>query len=237
MAQRHMPRPNPQLSSPRSNGPRNPQPRLPAALDVDLGIGPAQPPGAPNALANASFAAKRAAREATPRRSPLGSNNSLSRNSRSAIPGVRSNDARNRSISATSIPTPMMLIRGLYDPPEEVKQLRRLVLLAVLLISQRSGPLRSSPRNLRVLGEHGMRSPCRGARKRSGDGCQLAPHVLAPIAESGQRLPAPKVRARPAQREPPARATLTFPAGAFTPFIEALKSPYSTVTDFARFRG
>ncbi|MFD7278699.1 DUF397 domain-containing protein [Streptomyces sp. NPDC059862] len=36
----------------------------------------------------------------------------------------------------------------------------------------------------------------------------------------------------------PARATLTFPTGAFTPFIEALKSePYSTVTDFARFRG
>jgi len=35
----------------------------------------------------------------------------------------------------------------------------------------------------------------------------------------------------------PARATLTFPAGAFTPFVEALKSPYSTVTDFARFRG
>jgi hypothetical protein len=35
----------------------------------------------------------------------------------------------------------------------------------------------------------------------------------------------------------PARATLTFPAGAFTLFVEALKSPYSTVTDFARFRG
>ncbi|MEU9956587.1 DUF397 domain-containing protein [Streptomyces sp. NPDC050982] len=37
----------------------------------------------------------------------------------------------------------------------------------------------------------------------------------------------------------PARATLTFPTGAFTPFIEALKvdAPYSTVTDFARFRG
>jgi hypothetical protein len=35
----------------------------------------------------------------------------------------------------------------------------------------------------------------------------------------------------------PARATLTFPAGAFAPFIEALKSPHSTVTDFARFRG
>ena len=35
----------------------------------------------------------------------------------------------------------------------------------------------------------------------------------------------------------PARATLTFPAGAFTHFVEALKSPYSTVTDFARFRG
>ncbi|MDQ1028721.1 hypothetical protein QF035_006303 [Streptomyces umbrinus] len=36
----------------------------------------------------------------------------------------------------------------------------------------------------------------------------------------------------------PARATLTFPTGAFTLFIEALKdAPYSTVTDFARFRG
>ncbi|UXY29340.1 DUF397 domain-containing protein [Streptomyces sp. HUAS TT20] len=36
----------------------------------------------------------------------------------------------------------------------------------------------------------------------------------------------------------PARATLTFPTGAFTPFVEALKDPgYSTVTDFARFRG
>ncbi|MFD4622705.1 DUF397 domain-containing protein [Streptomyces sp. NPDC058475] len=36
----------------------------------------------------------------------------------------------------------------------------------------------------------------------------------------------------------PAGATLTFPAGAFTTFIEALKRErYSTVTDFARFRG
>jgi hypothetical protein len=35
----------------------------------------------------------------------------------------------------------------------------------------------------------------------------------------------------------PARATLTFPTGAFAPFIAALKSPHSTVTDFARFRG
>ena len=35
----------------------------------------------------------------------------------------------------------------------------------------------------------------------------------------------------------PARATLTFPTGAFTPFIEGPKSPHSTVTDFARFRG
>ncbi|MFB9510754.1 DUF397 domain-containing protein [Streptomyces aurantiacus] len=38
----------------------------------------------------------------------------------------------------------------------------------------------------------------------------------------------------------PARATLTFPAGSFTPFIEALKadhSAHSTVTDFAKFRG
>jgi hypothetical protein len=35
----------------------------------------------------------------------------------------------------------------------------------------------------------------------------------------------------------PARATLTFPTGAFTPFLEALKARHSTVTDFARFRG
>ncbi|MFF4726048.1 DUF397 domain-containing protein [Streptomyces mirabilis] len=35
----------------------------------------------------------------------------------------------------------------------------------------------------------------------------------------------------------PASATLTFPAGAFTTFIGALKTTHSTVTDFARFRG
>ncbi|WP_328501957.1 DUF397 domain-containing protein [Streptomyces sp. NBC_00457] len=35
----------------------------------------------------------------------------------------------------------------------------------------------------------------------------------------------------------PASATITFPAGAFTTFIEALKPAHSTVTDFARFRG
>ncbi|MEU9184122.1 DUF397 domain-containing protein [Streptomyces sp. NPDC048484] len=40
----------------------------------------------------------------------------------------------------------------------------------------------------------------------------------------------------------PTRATLTFPAGAFTTFMEALveglkEAPYSTVTDFAKFRG
>ena len=34
----------------------------------------------------------------------------------------------------------------------------------------------------------------------------------------------------------PARATLTFPAGAFSAFLDGVKS-YSTVTDFARFRG
>jgi hypothetical protein len=33
-----------------------------------------------------------------------------------------------------------------------------------------------------------------------------------------------------------ATATLTFPTGAFAPFIEALKT-HSTVTDLARFRG
>ncbi|MEU6141331.1 DUF397 domain-containing protein [Streptomyces sp. NPDC047081] len=36
----------------------------------------------------------------------------------------------------------------------------------------------------------------------------------------------------------PARATLTFPTGAFVTFVESLeRDPYSTVTDFARFRG
>ncbi|GGN83433.1 hypothetical protein GCM10011579_072220 [Streptomyces albiflavescens] len=35
----------------------------------------------------------------------------------------------------------------------------------------------------------------------------------------------------------PARTPLTFPAGAFTTFIDALKATHSTVTDFARFRG
>jgi Domain of unknown function (DUF397) len=36
----------------------------------------------------------------------------------------------------------------------------------------------------------------------------------------------------------PARATLSFPVGAFTTFVDALKSgAHSTVTDFARFRG
>ncbi|SOD84396.1 DUF397 domain-containing protein [Streptomyces sp. Ag109_G2-15] len=34
----------------------------------------------------------------------------------------------------------------------------------------------------------------------------------------------------------PARATLTFPTGAFSTFLDGLKN-YSTVTDFARFRG
>ncbi|MFE6482014.1 DUF397 domain-containing protein [Streptomyces sp. NPDC057757] len=34
----------------------------------------------------------------------------------------------------------------------------------------------------------------------------------------------------------PARATLTFPAGAFATFLDGVKR-YSTVTDFARFRG
>ncbi|MGW4021728.1 DUF397 domain-containing protein [Streptomyces sp. NPDC005009] len=34
----------------------------------------------------------------------------------------------------------------------------------------------------------------------------------------------------------PAGATLTFPAGTFAAFLDGVKS-YSTVTDFARFRG
>lgn len=36
----------------------------------------------------------------------------------------------------------------------------------------------------------------------------------------------------------PARATLTFPTGAFSAFLDGVKDDgYSTVTDFARFRG
>ncbi|MCZ4511131.1 DUF397 domain-containing protein [Streptomyces sp. ActVer] len=35
----------------------------------------------------------------------------------------------------------------------------------------------------------------------------------------------------------PAARTLTFPTGAFAPFLYSLKDGYSTVTDFARFRG
>ncbi|MYW68308.1 DUF397 domain-containing protein [Streptomyces sp. SID8379] len=34
----------------------------------------------------------------------------------------------------------------------------------------------------------------------------------------------------------PAQGTLTFPAGVFTAFLDDVKA-YSTVTDFARFRG
>ncbi|MFB7083935.1 DUF397 domain-containing protein [Streptomyces sp. NPDC056296] len=34
-----------------------------------------------------------------------------------------------------------------------------------------------------------------------------------------------------------AYATLTFPAGTFATFLDALKPAHSTVTDFARFRG
>ncbi|MCK8435163.1 DUF397 domain-containing protein [Streptomyces sp. D2-8] len=35
----------------------------------------------------------------------------------------------------------------------------------------------------------------------------------------------------------PARATVTVPTRAFAAFVDALKGDYSTVTDFARFRG
>ncbi|MDH6630271.1 hypothetical protein M2271_008131 [Streptomyces sp. LBL] len=35
----------------------------------------------------------------------------------------------------------------------------------------------------------------------------------------------------------PTRATLAFPTGAFTPFIEVLKTARSTVTDSPGFRG
>ena len=66
-------------------------------------------PGAPSALASASLAANRAASEAMPRRSPLGSSSSpLERRAVRPCRGVRSSDAANRSISATSIPTPMI---------------------------------------------------------------------------------------------------------------------------------
>ncbi|EGX59505.1 hypothetical protein SZN_12268 [Streptomyces zinciresistens K42] len=35
----------------------------------------------------------------------------------------------------------------------------------------------------------------------------------------------------------PAGGTLTFPAGTFAAFLDGVKGGYSTVTDFARFRG
>jgi hypothetical protein len=35
----------------------------------------------------------------------------------------------------------------------------------------------------------------------------------------------------------PAYGALTFPAGAFTAFLDNVKADYSTVTDLARFRG
>jgi hypothetical protein len=35
----------------------------------------------------------------------------------------------------------------------------------------------------------------------------------------------------------PAYGALTFPAGAFTAFLDNVKADYSTVTDFARLRG
>ncbi|KOG43128.1 DUF397 domain-containing protein [Streptomyces resistomycificus] len=35
----------------------------------------------------------------------------------------------------------------------------------------------------------------------------------------------------------PAKTPLTIPAGAFTAFLDGVKNDYSTVTDFARFRG
>ncbi|QOV36215.1 DUF397 domain-containing protein [Streptomyces ferrugineus] len=35
----------------------------------------------------------------------------------------------------------------------------------------------------------------------------------------------------------PAYGTLTLPAGAFAAFLDGVKDDYSTVTDFARFRG
>ncbi|CAM5246527.1 DUF397 domain-containing protein [Streptomyces fumanus] len=34
-----------------------------------------------------------------------------------------------------------------------------------------------------------------------------------------------------------AYGALTFPVAAFAPFLDALKQPHSTVTDFARLRG
>ncbi|MET8244729.1 DUF397 domain-containing protein [Streptomyces sp. NPDC005202] len=43
-------------------------------------------------------------------------------------------------------------------------------------------------------------------------------------------------RVRIRDSKAPTRATLSFPTEAFTTFVEALKT-YSTVTDFARFRG
>src|SRR5690625_4264640 len=68
------------------------------------------PPGAPSALAMASFAANRAASEAD------GSSRSSGVKSFSRSRGVRSSVAMNRSTSTTSIPTPMITPGALAGP-------------------------------------------------------------------------------------------------------------------------
>ena len=65
-------------------------------------------PGAPRALASASLAANRAARDSPVRAAPEGVCCSASVNSRSRSPGVRGSDSAKRSTGTTSIPTPMI---------------------------------------------------------------------------------------------------------------------------------
>ncbi len=74
------------------------------------------PTGAPSALAMASFAANRAASEAA------GRDASASVNSRPRRLGVRSRDCTKRSMSTTSMPTPMTGI--LYSTVTDLARLR-----------------------------------------------------------------------------------------------------------------
>ncbi|KOV28298.1 hypothetical protein ADK58_12010 [Streptomyces sp. XY152] len=63
----------------------------------------------------------------------------------------------------------------------------------------------------------------------SGARCQPHGSAGAPPVNGGHASAARDSKA-------PAGATLTFPAGAFAAFLDGVKG-YSTVTDFARFRG
>ena len=84
------------------------QVRTTVRADDDLGVVPVQVAGAPSALASASLAANRAARDSPVRRVPDGVCCSASVNSRSRSPGVRVSDSAKRSTGTTSIPTPMI---------------------------------------------------------------------------------------------------------------------------------